>query len=168
MKASKLVKVMFFAIVLANVLSSCSYKITRTGYQIPEQNQSTSNCNVVFKKSLTNTKGLERIGHISLESTGFTTNCNERKALELLNEEACRINADIVNIYAENRPDFTSDCYRCQAEFFVIDDNNLRLKSDEIFSEENLRHRLRKDRTNIFFNNLMHFAIGFAIGFILI
>ena len=55
-----------------------------------------------------------------LGETGFSVECSEGHALKILENEACAINADLVVINEETRPDVWSSCYRCTATFYKL------------------------------------------------
>jgi len=89
---------------------------------------------------------LRKIGEIKLGETGFSTKCNEAHALEILKNEACALNADIVNISEETRPDSWSTCYRCRAEFYVNTNKDMVLYSDLSYRSDQVKKRVKNDR----------------------
>jgi hypothetical protein len=134
----------FYFLVLIFLLSSCSHIIVRRGYYkvISEH----SNCNVFIKKQMPIPASLKKVGEIKLGESGFSITCSEEHALELLRKEACSVNATIINIVEESRPDLLSSCYRCRAEFYINTDDNITYQSDEQYNSSNVDKRVSDDR----------------------
>ncbi len=108
----------YIPLVLLLIISSCSYKISRN-YNVSNKDVIDNNDTdpiIVKKKNLAglNTKLL---GSIKLDDYGFTVNCSEKKAMELLKKEAISINANLINITKEIYPGYSS-CYRCIAYLY--------------------------------------------------
>lgn len=110
-------KTLFSLILISFILSGCTHLITRSGYQaVKSDNKS---CDVaILKGPEYNDKPAVKIGTISLSDTGISLACSEEKAREILKNEACAIDADIILITKEYDPDLISTCYRCTAEFY--------------------------------------------------
>ncbi|MDX9773702.1 MAG: hypothetical protein RBT02_09850 [Bacteroidales bacterium] len=89
---------------------------------------------------------LKKVGEIKLGESGFSITCSEEHALELLRKEACSVNATIINIVEESRPDLLSSCYRCRAEFYINTDDNITYQSDEQYNSSNVDKRVSDDR----------------------
>ena len=104
---------------LAPVLffSSCAHHIVRSGYQATKSDYRI--CNVVIQKNTSiSDSSATKVGEIELRDSGFSTVCNEERALEILKGEACAMDANLIIVTEERRPDFKSSCYRCKAEFY--------------------------------------------------
>jgi hypothetical protein len=109
------------------------------------------------------------IGEVKLGDSGFSVACSEEHAINILRGEACAINADLIIITEENRPDLWSSCYRCRAEFYRFNksDNNKDIKSDEIYDPRNIQDRVSRDRLKNTAIAIGSTAIGFIIGLLL-
>lgn len=112
---------LFLAIVIAISFTSCSYRITRT-YPKPDCKNVILDCSpkVVIQKKILGT-GYRYIGRIKLDDTGFTINCSKEKTIKKLQEEACILNANLVNVVEYIEPGY-STCWRCIADFYSVDD----------------------------------------------
>ena len=126
------------------LLSSCTHRIVRSGYQLSNSYQ--NDCNVVIKKFMHVTDSIQKIGEIKLGESGLAVACSEAHAIKILNNEACGIRADIVNIVEENRPDLWSSCYRCRAEFYKYKISPVQIQSNEMYNQENIKKRVSQDR----------------------
>lgn len=88
----------FFYIVL--IFSSCTHRIVRTGYNISKSDY--KSCDVVIKKYVYISDSIARkIGEIKLGESGFAVACSEGHAVNILKNEACAINADLIIIKEE-------------------------------------------------------------------
>lgn len=145
-------------------LSSCSHKIVRTGYS--QNKESFPNCEVVIKRSMYLTENMEKVGEIKLGETGFSTTCNEARAIEILQKEACSLNADIINIIDEKRPDAMSTCYRCRAEFYRYTNREVVQKSDEFYNPGYITHRVANDKKNNTTMIVTGVIVGLLVGFL--
>ena len=106
----------------------CKYQIVRYGYERSKNN--TKLCDVIIvKQKIISDSAATKIGEIKLGNTGFTADCSEEKAITIIRQEACGINADFVNIYEENVPYYTNDCYKCRADFYVYKNKNNKIFS---------------------------------------
>tara|TARA_B100001109_G_C18862793_1_gene474997 strand:- start:4023 stop:4520 length:498 start_codon:yes stop_codon:yes gene_type:complete len=145
-------------------LSSCSHKISRTGYTLDKSQH--KDCEIPIKKNYTvNESEAQLVGKIKLSDTGFSTSCNEEKALAILKGEACAKEADLIVITEETRPNFGSSCYRCEAEFYrFTSEEKPKIKSDADSYDLALRTTEDKKKNKTLF--WVSFAIGFMIGFI--
>lgn len=139
---NKLIYLPVFVFLFAN----CSHKITRSYQQQPLE---AAGCQVVVKKSLdVPEEVVTKVGSISLGETGFSMNCSENDALAILRREACSLNANLVVITFERRPDLMSSCYRCRANFYQANSDEVleELTSDEPYKPVNLQSRVKSDR----------------------
>ena len=159
----KKIAFLLFALLL---FTNCAHRITRAGYEASYLNQQQS-CNAVIKRGITIPDSLAtKIGSVGLRDTGFSVVCNEEDALQILQEEACALNADLIVITNEKRPDFMSSCYRCSAEFYQLQPGITKeeFHNDDAFNPENVRKRVAKDRVNNFFYGIGAVLVGIAIG----
>jgi hypothetical protein len=125
---------------------------------------------VIIKKNISIADTLAtKIGEVKLGDSGFSVACSEEHAINILRGEACAINADLIIITEENRPDLWSSCYRCRAEFYRFNksDNNKDIKSDEIYDPRNIQDRVSRDRLKNTAIAIGSTAIGFIIGLLL-
>ena len=98
---------------------SCKHQISRIGYNVDTKSASYADCNIVIMKFETIPDSVAtRIGKIKLSDSGFSKNCSEEDAIDILEKEGCALNADFINISKESIPDSESNCYRCSAEFY--------------------------------------------------
>lgn len=109
---------------------------------------------------------LEKVGEIKLGESGFSTICNEQKALEILQREGCSAGADLIYIFEEQRPDAWSSCYRCRAEFYKNTEPQIILESDEIYKPGYVTQRVAHDKKNNTAMIIFGVAAGFVIGFL--
>ena len=109
-------QILSFLIVII-LFSSCSYDIVRKGYKPIDE--TAINCEIIIKKdTIISDTIAKKIGTVKLHDGGFTVKCSEDLAVKMLKKEACSINADIIVITEERRPDILSSCYRCNADFY--------------------------------------------------
>ncbi|WP_157600926.1 hypothetical protein [Persicobacter sp. CCB-QB2] len=76
-------------------MSNCTHRMVRTGYE--PTSTAYNQCNVEVRKWMTPTDSLQKIGQLKLGESGFAVSCNEQRALDILRNEACSINANIIN-----------------------------------------------------------------------
>jgi hypothetical protein len=107
----------YFIYLLAIIFSGCSYKITKN-YKAPTNSivEESASPLIVKMKDITGINS-EYLGSIMLNDAGFTIKCSESHAMEILNAEAKKLNANLVNIKVEYTRDISSSCYRCYADF---------------------------------------------------
>ena len=108
----------------ATFIFNCAHQLTRN-YEVPSLVNQGNECNprIVKKKNLIGL-GAEYLGEIKLDDSGFSASCSEEKAIEILKKEACLLNSNLINITEEIYPRISS-CYRCVAEFYRVDHNNV-------------------------------------------
>lgn len=148
------------------LFSSCTHRIVRNGYS--HTNSNNLNCPVVIKKHMEIPGTLKKVGEIKLGESGFSVSCSESAALQILRKEACSLNASIINIIEENRPDLLSSCYRCRAEFYTNTDMGKTYQSDEQYSNPDVSTRVTQDRTRNTFIGIGAFVVGFLSVFLLL
>ena len=146
-----------YYLILAVLISSCSHRIVRTGYQANKSGY--RNCDIAISKNLSISDSLQKLGEIKIGESGFSVSCSEADAIEILKNEGCALNADIINITLEKRPDLLSSCYRCNAEFYKNLNSSVKVQSDEIYKPENVNNRTSSDR-----NKNTGMIIGALIG----
>ncbi len=108
-------------IILIFFVSSCSYKVTKNYQTSDSSNQFSNNCNpVIVKKKDLYGLHTKYLGTIKLDDSGLSINCSEEKAIEILQNEACLLNSNLINITEEVKHGYSS-CYRCIAMFYNVD-----------------------------------------------
>jgi hypothetical protein len=131
-------------LIFAVLISSCSHRIVRTGYQVSKSDY--RNCDIAIRKNLIVSDSLQKLGEIKLGESGFSVSCSEADAIAILQKEGCALNADIVNITFEKRPDLLSSCYRCNAEFYKYVNSSTKVQSDEMYKPANISDRSANDK----------------------
>jgi len=124
-------------ILISVAFNSCGFKVSRKGYK---NTGIKSNCDVKIYKNLNPSQNLQKVGSITLNDDLFDFNCSEDDAVVLLKQEACSIGANIINITRENYPTFFVDknCYRCDAEFFILRDTSYLTNTPEYFPQKKI------------------------------
>lgn len=161
-------KNIFYILIIAFLISSCNYRIVRSGYKAKKFDS--ASCEIVIQKNTTVSDSIAtKVGEIKLGETGFTTICNEARAIYVLKKEACSINADLIIITKEKRPGFHSTCYRCRAEFYKLNstENSEEIKSDEAYQPEKIQERVSEDKTRLREIRSVSIGIGIMIGVLL-
>lgn len=93
-------KRILFLLLAILLFSNCSHRIVRTGYQNKKSDY--SSCDVVIKKDTFVADTLAtKIGEIKLGDSGLSVVCSEGHAINILKNEACAINADLIVITKE-------------------------------------------------------------------
>ena len=107
------------------VIFSCSPSIHRIGYKLPSDYPE-GPCDIPMVNDST-LKFDERlvIGTIEIGDPGAAINCGAKKITEIIQMEACRIKADLINIKKLKPPDFWSSCYRLTADFIKFHDTTI-------------------------------------------
>ncbi len=115
-------KIGFFFFTFLILFSSCSHKVIRTGYDKNDKASESyaENCETrLVKFAAVDSVKFQRLGSIQLRDGGFSAQCSESKAVEILRKEACRLDANLINIVAEKKPGWSS-CYQCDAVFYKV------------------------------------------------
>lgn len=60
------------------------------------------------------------VADVGYGETGFSTGCSYPENMERLRRKACSVGADLVQIVAENHPNFVSTCYRVRAGLYRL------------------------------------------------
>ncbi len=110
-----------------------------------------------------------KIGEIKLGESGFAMSCSEEHALKILQDEAYALNADLIIITEENRPDLWSSCYRCSANFYryLASININHINNNEAYEVSKVKQRVSDDRNQNTVVAILAVAVGFALGFLL-
>jgi hypothetical protein len=145
------------------MVSSCSHRIVRNGYDVKKADY--RNCDIEITKNLLPTDSLQKVGEIKLGESGLAVACSEAHAIEILKNEACALNAHIVNITEETRPNAWSSCYRCRAEFYrYTNQAKMAIQSEAFYNPENVKKRVSQDRGRNTAYAVGAVAIGFIFG----
>ena len=147
-----------YYLTLLILITSCSHRIVRTGYHINKSDY--KNCDIVITKDIVVTDSLKKVGEIKLGESGFSIACSEADAIAILKNEACALNADLVNITEEHRSDLLSSCYRCRADFYKYQGVDFIRQSNDLYKSENIDKRISKDRNK----NATIFIGAFVVG----
>lgn len=111
----------FYGVIFVLLLAGCNPKITRIGYtdnlssalsmvEIPVvQDDSTS----LFEGYI--------LGSVKIGDSGFSKNCDAISVAHILQVEASKLGANLIQITKLNKPDMWSTCYRVNANFIGID-----------------------------------------------
>lgn len=58
------------------------------------------------------------VGEVRYGENGFSTDCSYAENMERVRQQACGLGADVVQITAQNFPNFVSTCYRVRASLY--------------------------------------------------
>lgn len=154
--------ILLFAILSA----SCSHHIVRSNYK-PHQDKF-DYCNVRITKEFSPSANTEKVGTVELEDSRYSIFCNEAHAMKLLKKEACALNADLVHLVNEKRPDALSSCYRCKAEIYKIKNDSLLPLQNEPYTDHQIDKRVKQDkkRNAVFATTAV--LIGFFIAYLIV
>lgn len=125
------------------VLFGCVSGVSRQGYSVTDK-PIPADCKVlVLGYEPFDPNRMERLGSINMFDTGFSLYCDEMYVLQKMQEEACALGADIVNITDEKFPDFWSTCYRAKAEFIRLKNREeaALVKADPHYDPSKVRER---------------------------
>jgi hypothetical protein len=153
----------FFLVLL--LLSGCTHRIVRTGYQTGKSDY--SDCNIAITRFMQVTDSVLKIGEIKLGESGFSVACSESHAIQILKNEGCAIQADLINIVEENRPDLWSSCYRCRAEFYKFKNSPVKIQSDHSYYPENVSTRVSRDRSRNTALAVAGGVLGIVLGYLI-
>jgi len=126
------------------LISGCSHRIVRTGYQKDKSEH--KECDIAIQKFIAITDSMTKVGAIKLGESGLSVVCSEAHAIEILKNEGCALNADLINITEEKRPDLWSSCYRCSADFYQLKGRKINYQTDIQYATENIKTRVSHDR----------------------
>jgi hypothetical protein len=166
------VKLLPLALLLAVSVSSvgCAASVHRIGYDVPPASAAVAAttgapaCPVVITTDSAAVVQARRIGEIHYGDTGFSTQCDEARALRLFQSDACAVGANLVLITEERSPGLVSSCYRASADLYAADTLALAgvgsLRSpDQIV----VNRGSGSGRTLL---GIVGYAVGFAAGYI--
>jgi len=162
-----MIKVILLVVMIVLTIS-CAPKIIRHGYEITQEQK--NNCDIAITQNKEFTEDVtEIISRIEIDDTGFTVNCDEKEIINILKTEGCSMNADVINIIQEKRPDFWSTCYRASAEFIRLNENvnNEPIMSDAKYQESEINKRMIDDRAGRVIRMGVSAVIGLVIGFLI-
>jgi hypothetical protein len=145
-------------------LASCSHKITRIGYS--DSNPRYGECEISIVRQLNLPDSLRKVGEIKLGESGFSTSCSEAHAIQILKKEGCALEAHVIHITEERRPDFWSTCYRCSADFYQYAGEVTITQSDPAYTTLELDKRVSRDRKTNSSNIVLGILGGIAGGII--
>jgi hypothetical protein len=152
----------FFLVLL--LLSGCTHRIVRTGYEAGKSDY--NDCNIAITRFMQVTDSVMKIGEIKLGESGFSVACSESHAIQILKNEGCAIQADLINIVEENRPDLWSSCYRCRAEFYKFKNSPVRIQS-QLYHPENVSRRVSQDRSRNTALAVAGGVLGIVVGYLI-
>ena len=144
-------------------ITGYSYKVTRAGYVDKPVTSPTCEVKLVRNYSFPDST-VTPFGRIGLHDSGFTTTCSEADAIALLKKEACSVGANLVNITQESRPDMESSCYRCEANFYKIDNGKFQIETDPGFTAQKISGRVSKDKRRSNFIRMGSVVMGIVVG----
>lgn len=144
------------------LLSACSPKITRVGYQKTD-NSNSNECEIVIKENAKIDEAFgEVLASIKITDSGFSKKCSEEDVLEILRVEACVLGANLVNLREVKRPNLASTCFRCSADFIKLDaavaPSSVESSSD--YSDNDFKERVHKSKAS----RVLLYILGFAAG----
>ena len=93
-----------FLVLFIVINVSCAHRIVRHGYDIDKSDY--RNCDIKITRFERSFDSTLKVGEVKLGESGFATACSEKHALEIMKNEACALDANIINIIEENRSDF--------------------------------------------------------------
>jgi len=127
------------------VAAGCGASIRRHGYAIPDR-QPLADCTMpIHNDPKLDLSGFDVVGRIEANDSGFSTDCDEEVVLREFTREACHLEADLINVTEESRPDFWSTCYRAKADFLRRKDRDgPPLASDEKYAPRDVHERAQE------------------------
>ena len=157
-----------FTILIGIVFSSCTHTIIRTGYQVDKSRY--QHCDIVISKDASLAQNASSIGKIRLDDSGVSMKCNQAQAYQILKNEGCALNADLIIINWEGLPGLISTCYRCEATFYKTDgstnvpgDQAASVDNDMYYFEEPVEDRPGRRVLGAVVGGVLGFALGFGI-----
>ncbi|MBK6962510.1 MAG: hypothetical protein IPH20_00905 [Bacteroidales bacterium] len=151
-------------LILFLIITGCSHRIIRTGYQMDKSDY--RECDIAIQKFIPVTDSMKKVGEIKLGETGFSVSCSEAHAIEILRNEGCALDANLVIITEETRPDLMSSCYRCKAEFYQLKGKS-DIQTDRQYEPENIQARVSHDRGKNGAILIGSIAAGVLVGLLL-
>ncbi|MHC1778335.1 MAG: hypothetical protein AB9834_23240 [Lentimicrobium sp.] len=123
-------------------------------------------CDIVIQKFIPVTDSMLKVGEIKLGESGFSVACSEGHAMEILKNEGCALNANLIVITEETRPDLWSSCYRCKAEFYQLK-SKISIQPDRQYEPEIIQARVSHDRWKNGAIMVGYIAAGIVFGLLL-
>ncbi len=160
-------KIIYFSLI-SLLFCNCAHQITRSGYHVRKSDYKFCEVAIQKFKAISDTNA-KQIGEISLGESGMSSFCSEEDAINILKNEACAIDADLIIIVEEKRPDFWSTCYRCRAKFYKFDTSTSHevMKDDQEYNQDKLQQRVSDDRKRNTTTVIISIAAGILSGLLL-
>ncbi len=141
-------KIFILAIALIG-LSGCATGFTRTGYTPPLEKLDSKTaktkapkCNVAIKYKMDTKEKSKKLGEVeAYDPFWLALHCCEDLALSTFIQDACSINANVVNI-VEETPGSIWHCYTAKAELLSV--SSKEIKSDEKYAADKIKYRSEK------------------------
>lgn len=143
--------------------SGCSYRVVRLGYKADKE-QGMACQPVITKQYFLPDTAARRLGEVRLRDSGFTTKCGEEQALAALRREACMAGANVVKIVREQRPNFGSYCYRCEAVLYSHAESPFLLSDDPHFDAYPMSIRKERDKKRKALYSSLSVLLGVTLG----
>jgi hypothetical protein len=150
-------------LVLLIIISGCSHRIVRTGYRINKSEY--RKCEIAIHKHMHISDSLLKVGEIELGESGSSSACSETDALEILKNEGCALNANVINITQEKMPDLMSSCYRCRAEFYRFAAQGMKVQN---LNPDSVNDRIANDNKRNSGLFMMAAIVGLLFGFLVL
>ena len=140
------------------LFSGCTHRIVRTGYDVNKSDYKESTAAIIREGEPIDTIAV-KVGEIKLGDSFFANSCSEDYAINILKNESSALNADLIVITEEKRPEISSYCYRCRAEFYKFTVMDTLIASDQFYSPDKIRERVAK-ANNDRFNDVLVLTIA--------
>ena len=148
----------FYILFVIILFSGCTQRIVRTGYDINKSDYKESTAAIIREGEPIDTIAV-KVGEIKLGDSFFANSCSEEHAINILKNESSALNADLIVITEEKRPEISSYCYRCRAEFYKFTVMDTLIASDQFYSPDKIRERVAK-ANNDRFNDVLVLTIA--------
>ena len=126
------------------LLSGCTHRIVRIGYDVNKSDY--KDCNTTIKRAGESTDIIGvKVGEIKLGQSVFAVANSEEHAINILKNESCALNADLVIITEEKRPDASNFWYCCKAEFYGHDYLDAMIPFDQTSKKKKIQGKESKD-----------------------
>jgi hypothetical protein len=109
------------AITLCVLLSGCSSSVNRIGYSKPSKYIESCEIPIIREYDEKIERYGKSMGRLQLGESGVSISCSESSVLKQFITEGCSLGADLIVINNEQKPDFSSSCFRAEAEFMKMD-----------------------------------------------
>ena len=134
---------------LSILFTGCSVGLKRVGYPppTPGATSQSKDCKIAIKhQAFFKEEDVLILGTIESYNKGNSMHCDELTIINHFAMDACQMEADIVNIVAEEYPDyFNTNCYSATAYLLRLKDRTAAdsLLTDEYYSYENILNRYK-------------------------